>query len=195
MDSMLAKIPCSKPVSDAFREKVLTVLSSQSSEGDTMHPAERFCINSSRITHETIDGEVVIVNLASGSYYSLNGAGASIWRCLERQASLAEIVADTTQQFDGEPEELTNAVTKLVQDLQAEGLILTVPNESQPDAVQRKPVPPAQPGQRERPRFTPPLYCVSSPTCRSLLLLDPIHDVNEAGWPTVKTGAKKDGKA
>ncbi len=72
-----------------------------------MHPAERFCINSSRITHETVDGEVVIVNLASGSYYSLNGAGASIWRCLEGQASLEEIVADTKRQFDGEPEELT----------------------------------------------------------------------------------------
>jgi hypothetical protein len=37
----------------------------------------------------------------------------------------------------------------------------------------------------ERPPFTPPVLEVFA-DMRDLLLLDPIHDVAEVGWPTAK---------
>jgi hypothetical protein len=160
-----------------------------------MQVAERFCINSSKITHETIDGEVVIVNLASGSYYSLDGVGATIWRCLEDRPSFAGVVADTTQRFDGEVEELTEAVKKLIEELQAEGLILKEENENQTETLPNASVAPGPSDRSVKAQFIPPLLHKYT-DMQDLLLLDPIHDVDEAGWPTVKPGAKKeDGKA
>jgi hypothetical protein len=160
-----------------------------------MQVAERFSINSSKITHETIDGEVVIVNLASGSYYSLDGVGATIWRCLEDRPSLGEIVADTAEHFDGESEELTKAVKKLIDELQAEGLILKEVNENQTGTLPNASVAPGPSEGSVKAQFTPPqLHKYTD--MQDLLLLDPIHDVDEAGWPTVKPVAKKeDGKA
>lgn len=156
-----------------------------------MVPAERFCINSSKITHETIDGEVVIVNLGSGSYYSLDGAGASIWRCIVDRASFEEIVADISHRFDGEAEGISSGVKRLIEELQAEGLILNDPTENQTDAPQEKAVPSGQPGKSLKAQFIPPLLHKYT-DMQDLLLLDPIHDVDEAGWPTVKPEPKKE---
>ena len=41
-------------------------------------------INSPPITHQVIDGEVILVNVETGVYYSLRDAGAEIWGLVER---------------------------------------------------------------------------------------------------------------
>ena len=41
-----------------------------------------------QIVHETIDGETVVINLDSGSYYSLEGSGADLWSRLLAGESL-----------------------------------------------------------------------------------------------------------
>ena len=42
----------------------------------------RFAAAGSPIVHETLDGEVVIINLKTGTYYSLQGPGAAVWEAL-----------------------------------------------------------------------------------------------------------------
>lgn len=42
-------------------------------------------VNTPQVVCETIDGEVVIVNLDKGIYYSLLKTGADIWSRIERQ--------------------------------------------------------------------------------------------------------------
>lgn len=160
-----------------------------------MVPADRFSINSSKITHETIDGEVVIVNLASGSYYSLDGAGAEIWSRIADRASFSEIVAYLADRYDGKIEALAGAVQQLLGDLETEGLILKEPDGAPAQSPEAKPIAPGRPESAAKIQFTPPSLNKYT-DMQDLLLLDPIHDVDEAGWPVVKPDApKEDGKA
>ncbi len=48
---------------------------------------------SPEIVHETVDGEVIAIDLANGSYYSLAGSGPVIWAVLGAGAGEAEIAA------------------------------------------------------------------------------------------------------
>lgn len=58
-----------------------------------MQNSERFQINSPKVVQETIEGEVVIVNLEKGDYYSLLKTGAELWLGIEKGNSRAEIIA------------------------------------------------------------------------------------------------------
>ena len=67
-------------------------------------------INSPSVIHETIDDEVVIINLDKGHYYSLDGCGSDIWLGLTGGATPAAIAAT----FAGDEVEIAQAVDALV---------------------------------------------------------------------------------
>ena len=50
-------------------------------------------ISAERVAHETVDGEVVILDRLNGSYFSLTGAGADAW-ALFAEPRTPELVAD-----------------------------------------------------------------------------------------------------
>ena len=147
-----------------------------------MSTQDRYQVNSPQVVHETIDGEVVIIHLDTGCYYSLDGVGAVIWNQLDHGASLGETSNRLAQQYPASQPEADGTVAHLVSELQAEGLI--VPRDGQP-------VPTA--GQTEAQTAWPAGF--KSPVLhkhtdmQDLLLLDPIHEVDETGWPSVKKDA------
>ena len=49
-------------------------------------------VNSPHVISETVGGETIIVNLASGHYFSLQGTAVEVWQGLERGES-AETIA------------------------------------------------------------------------------------------------------
>ena len=57
-----------------------------------------------QILRELIDEEVVIINMISGSYYSLTDLGASIWDMIEQGLSLDRILQALVNQYDASPE-------------------------------------------------------------------------------------------
>ena len=66
------------------------------------------------IVHETVDGEVIAIDLADGSYYSLAGSGPAIWELLGRGVSEAEIGTALAGQFEAEETEIRAAVSVLL---------------------------------------------------------------------------------
>ncbi len=156
-----------------------------------MAPSVRFSINNPKITHQTIDGEVVIVNLGTGSYYSLDGAGADIWNCLENGATIGEIVTYISQRFDGNFGEITSAIERLAAELKAEGLIGEESDDGQGKNLETRAMPVDGTPQVARKQFSPPVLNKYT-DMQDLLLLDPIHDVDETGWPTVKPDVRKE---
>ena len=56
-----------------------------------------------QILRELIDEEVVIINMISGSYYSLTDLGASIWDMIEQGFSFDRIVQALVNQYDASP--------------------------------------------------------------------------------------------
>jgi hypothetical protein len=127
-------------------------------------------IASAKIVHQTIDGEVMVICFDTGNYYSLTGAAADLWRMLisspQTTSGLRSRFADVDQEADG-------AVKRFLDTLLAEGLIQAAPSAAAPAP------PPAQTEAISASSLVIEKYS----DLQSLLLLDPIHDAEEEGWP------------
>lgn len=144
----------------------------------------RFRINSPQVITETIDGEAIMINLSTGNYYSVAGSGAEVCGFLEQGADVEAVVETLSRSYDASRETITNAVRDLVADLEREGLIVPVDGDS-PRLVAA-----AESGVR-RPFETPHLEKYTD--MQDLVLLDPVHEVDERGWPHVQPAAQADG--
>ena len=140
---------------------------------------QRFRVNTPTVTHETIDGEAVIINLDTGNYYSLVEAGSFIWSLVDKGASASEVQNRILQTYEGEVQDVDRGVHELLAQLQEENLI--VPVDEAGEASDPAQLTPANNG-HEKPSFNPPSLNKYS-DMQELLLLDPIHDVDDAGWP------------
>lgn len=144
--------------------------------------AVQFKINSPDIVSETIDGEAVIVSLSRGVYYSLDQVGVDVWDLISKGYSSAKIVRTMQQKFDGEPQLIERSVLDLFAQLQAEQLVTAIAPSTEEDAtpITESPV---------KEKFVPPVLQKYSDMV-DLLMLDPIHDVDETeGWPTKREDA------
>ena len=140
---------------------------------------QRFRVNTPTVTHETIDGEAVIINLDSGNYYSLVDVGSFIWDLVGKGASASEVQNLILQSYQGNATDIDRGVQELLAQLQQENLI--VPFDGVGEAVDLASSVPSN-NNHEKPSFNPPLLHKYS-DMQELLLLDPIHDVDETGWP------------
>jgi Coenzyme PQQ synthesis protein D (PqqD) len=154
-----------------------------------MQLSARYKINEQQVIQETIEGEAVIVNLVSGNYYSLDKVGAEIWGKIENGKSLDEILGLILKVYRGDPAAIETSVKSLIDELAKEGLIV-------PDA-------PTDAGSPQSPslstvemraleEFEAPVLKKYS-DMQDLLLLDPIHEVDEGGWPNAKPNRDAEG--
>ncbi len=139
---------------------------------------QRFRVNTPTVTHETIDGEAVIINLDSGNYYSLIESGSFIWGLIEKGASSGEVHNLLLQTYQGDATDIDRGVQALMAQLLQENLIVPVDEAATVDLNHELP----SNNGHEKPLFTPPMLNKYS-DMQELLLLDPIHDVDDAGWP------------
>ncbi|HXZ79271.1 MAG TPA: PqqD family protein [Terriglobales bacterium] len=144
-----------------------------------MNLSTQFRVNTPNVTHETIDGETVIVNLVSGNYYSLQGTGVLIWLLVERGFSVEAVIDWLKHRYPSKASEIEPCVLSLLGQLSEEDLIV-------PGAVPSST--PEAPSMNEsvEGRFEPQALQKFT-DMQELLLLDPIHEVDSAGWPHKKS--------
>lgn len=137
--------------------------------------------NYEAISYEDFGEEVVIVKLDSGVYYSLNLTAVAVWRLLEQQASVEDITASLLAQYNSDATTVQQALAAFLQDLQTEELVVinTAPCDLQLDGGLTNQSPP------KSSFISPALHRYTD--MQDLLLLDPIHEVDEAGWPIAIT--------
>lgn len=127
----------------------------------------RYQMKSQHVVSEIIDGEVILLHLDNGNYFHLVESAADIWQALIAGADFEKIVASALEKFGKESEASMRA---FAQELIDEGLAV----ESEGD------------GSNEVSwtisTFSPPLLQKYT-DMQELLLLDPIHEVAEGGWP------------
>lgn len=136
--------------------------------------------NSPHVVSETIDGESIVINLESGSYYSLRGTAADVWSLVAPGGTAEATAAVLATRYAGAPFDLVGLVSAFIARLRDEGLVVESPaaREAAPDASEARV---AEPG--ARPTFAPPTF-ERYEDLQDLLLADPIHEVGEGGWPT-----------
>jgi hypothetical protein len=138
-------------------------------------PQAAFEINAPDVVHEVIDGEAIMINMTTGSYYSLDGVGAAVWESLQQgPASSASIAAALQPAFDAEDRLLEAEIAKFLQELRVEGLLRP---------ATAAPVSPRPLQVEPQPFSTPVLHKYTD--LEALLLIDPVHDVTTQGWPNL----------
>lgn len=149
-----------------------------------MNSTSRFRINKPAVVNEVFDDEMVIINLNNGNYYSSNKVAADIWAFVDRGATESEIIEGVTHRYEGNPEDIEEAVTRFIAELQQENLI--VPDETNKTKSIKRPDPPVETGpETGKLEFEVPVLTVYN-DMQELLLLDPVHEVDETGWPGKK---------
>ena len=138
-----------------------------------------YSIDPARVISETIDGETIVIDLVSGAYYSLRGSSAPVWDLASSGLTLDEIVASLEGQFDASTGEIRAAVEPLLDELTVEGVLELGPETR---SANGKVADPAVVG---REQFEKPVL-EKFTDMQDFLLVDPIHEVGEAGWPHPK---------
>jgi hypothetical protein len=128
-----------------------------------------------KVAHETIDGEVIMIHLLIGTYYSLDGAGADLWAHLASGRGREETLALLEQRYEAEPGAIAETVDGLVKRLAEEELLEPVADDAR--ASNGSPAEPAA----ERLPFKPP-ELEKYTDMQDFLLVDPIHETDETGW-------------
>jgi hypothetical protein len=78
---------------------------------------------SENVVWRDLDGEIVILNLTSGVYFSVDGVGTRIWILMSEQVAPEEIVRRLMAEFEVEEAQLRSDMESLVKDLAGQGLI------------------------------------------------------------------------
>lgn len=115
---------------------------------------------------EVFDGESVIVNLDTGTYFALSPAATSLWSLIADGRSVDSLVASTGAD--------KGDVTALLDQLIAEQLVVPAATDAGPANGSE-----LAEGAITIEKFT---------DMQSLLLFDPIHDIelDGSGWPTAE---------
>ena len=149
--------------------------------GKPQVPGARFRLNQPPVVAEAIDGEVMIINLDSGAYYSVSGAGALVWKRLVEGETTAALVADALSRFDVDGATLAGDVDRFVADLVTEGVLVPIDDASDAQREQRT----DSRGAARLPKATyDGLRFERYDDMRALLVVDPVHEVGEFGWPS-----------
>ncbi|MCA1553557.1 MAG: PqqD family protein [Chloroflexi bacterium] len=127
------------------------------------------------------DDEVVVVNLNSGSYYTLENEAAFIWSLLAHGCTESSLLDQIGHRYGASYSEIEHVVKPFLAELQGEGLV-TADFRDGGESTAPQPASQLDPDAVQRTFATPILHKYTD--MEELLLIDPIHEVDEMGWPS-----------
>ncbi len=144
-----------------------------------MNKKRVFRVNEPHVVYETIDGETIIMDLRTGSYYSIEWPGVVIWEYLASGGNLENILIED-QRLEAHQNSMHHFLNILVQEsLIKEEIVQNTDDVAVLSDEQKAEI------KKLADSFKAPL--ISKYTdMQEMLLLDPIHDVDEKGWPEPK---------
>lgn len=125
-------------------------------------------IKNQAIIHEFLDDEAIIANLETGVYYSIRGNGIPVWQCVLAGQEVDAIIQQVNQTYG---RDLAKEVRAFIHRLLEEELIV---EKVSAEATVCTPV---------WPKDWHLLALEKYDEMQNLLALDPIHEVDELGWP------------
>jgi hypothetical protein len=76
------------------------------------------------VVFRDLDGEAVILDLASGTYFGLNAVGTRVWRMIEDGRAAAEVVETIAAEYDADRATIARDVNRLLDELRVRNLIV-----------------------------------------------------------------------
>jgi hypothetical protein len=87
-----------------------------------LSPTDVICANEEQVAAKVMDGEAILINLATGAYYSIGSTGGFIWSLIEKRLSIGDIGASVAEHYDVARTRAESDVLTLCNQLCAEGL-------------------------------------------------------------------------
>jgi coenzyme PQQ synthesis protein D (PqqD) len=75
------------------------------------------------VVFRELDGEGVILNLASGIYFGLDETGTRMWRLIDQHGQLREVLSALCDEYEASSETLERDLMVLVSELTEKGLL------------------------------------------------------------------------
>jgi hypothetical protein len=75
------------------------------------------------VVFRELDGEAVILNLDTGTYFGLDRVGTRMWQLIEQHSSLKKVLAALVDEFDAPADHLERDLLAFAALLMAKGLI------------------------------------------------------------------------
>jgi len=133
---------------------------------------QRYRANEPNVAHERLDDEVVAIHLRTGVYYALSGVSADIWTLVAAGTDVETTADHVASRYEVGTDTARMHTAQLVHDLVSEDLLVL-----DGDAPVEPPVLPDR-----RSDYAPP-ELQRYDDMQNLLLIDPIHQVDDTGWP------------
>lgn len=131
-----------------------------------------FEVNSPTVIGEAIDGEVMVINLVNGIYYNLTGTAAAAWPMLSAGIPLDAIAAAVSRACDIDAAVVSRDLADFVGSLMAEDIVRATKSAN---------------AQAVLPAMASATYTGFAfnryDDMRALLVVDPVHEVGDFGWP------------
>jgi hypothetical protein len=126
------------------------------------------------VRHERLDDEVIAIDLESGAYFALDDVAAVCWSIWAAGGTVSAAVEATVAGFNVVRDTAQRDVEDFVVELVRVGLVAP---------IDRPPAPAELPNAATDAREYKPPAIERFDDLEELLVLDPIHEVEEAGWP------------
>ena len=136
--------------------------------------AARYRIRTPQVACQTIEGESVLIHFETGCYYDCGGTGAAILGLLEQRLPTSDVVRWISRATATSETDATVLVSRFLEELLGEDLIV--------EDADAAPAGPAE-APLSQGLLTTAVVLKKFTDLQDLLLLDPIHDAGEAGWP------------
>jgi hypothetical protein len=133
-----------------------------------------FKINAPSIIWEVIETEIIVINMDNGYYYDVSGLSASIWRMIENGLSYVDIINEIAHHYNKSVVGIQPDINFFLCTLEEENLIVRIDEKG--TALVNQVV------DLSGVEYTPPALKKYT-DMENLLLIDPIHEVDEHGWP------------
>lgn len=132
-----------------------------------------FRFNDTDFAYEAFDDEIVILNLASGTYYAVGGCAATFWGDLAQSRSVEAIAEAIANRSEDNADSLMAAFDGVVAQLAEERILIATEPSSEGALSAESAAEGCAPATFEK-----------HSDMQDLLTLDPIHDVDpKKGWP------------
>src|SRR5687768_3354094 len=105
----------------------------------------RYSLSGPNVVHQEIEGEVIVVDLQKGHYFSLTGSAVPAWKALLRGCDTTAAAKELEGAYTAGAGEIETGVREFVKSLLTEGLLLEDPQASASSA-EPPPAAPNKPG-------------------------------------------------
>ena len=149
----------------------------------------QYSINRDKVIFEKFDYEIVLINLENGNYFSIRQVALIIWELIEKGLDRSSVISTIAKIYNTTFEKIENDLTEFFEELLKESLIgITESTNNVFDTnVKDETI-----EKQNKPYSKPVLEIYKD--MQDLILLDPIHEVDDTGWPNIKDKTGEDDK-